>query len=180
MIPIADPAGMTPLPWRRFLEGVYRRLGGAVDFVSFAYRAAQEAAAGGDLSGIAAVADAAYAAISLHGSFPVGVSIAGVASTGLASIGDHHRHYVLGVPPVEVSGGLAGPLTYGVAYWIFYDQASRAGGAVSYQATSTYTDAFPNHDAPNRHFVGVLTMPASSGAADTVGKSAVPPGYVAP
>jgi hypothetical protein len=178
-IPIADGTGLTPLPWRRFLEGVFRRLGGAVDFVSIAYRAAQEAAAGGDLSGVAAVADAAYAEVSLLGSYPVGVAIAGVASTGVASVTDHHRRYSLGAPPVEVGGGLVAGLSYGADYWIYYDQASRAGGAVTYQATGVYADAFPSHDAPNRHFVGALRMPASSGAANTTGKAALPPGYTA-
>ena len=176
-IPIVDAHGLTPLAWRRFLEGVFRRLGGAVDFVSFAYRAAQEAAAGGDLGGVAAVADAAYAGVSLLGSYPVGAILAGVASTGIATVSDHRRYYAIGAGPVEVSGGLVASLAYGADYWIYYDQVSRAGGAVSYQATTTYSDAFANHDAPNRHFLGALRMPASSTAANTAGKLALPPGF---
>ena len=179
-VPISDGHGATPLAWRRFFEGVFKRLGGAVDFVSVAYRAAQDAAAGGDLAGVAAVADGAYATVGLLGSFVSGVTITGVASGAFATVSGHRRHYLLGAPAADVDAGFVAGLSYATDYWIFYDQASRAGGAVTYQATTDYTQAFASHDAPHRHFVGALHMPASSGAANTTGKAGLPPGYVGP
>jgi hypothetical protein len=177
---IVDKDGRPLTAMRKWFEGIQRRVGGAVDFVAIAYQAATDAAASGSLAGVATVADAALSQVALLGSFPVGLTLQGIAATATILVGGHTRRYLIGQPPVTVTGATISGLSYATTYWIFYDQSSRGGGAVTYQVSTTYTDAFPTHSTPHRHFVGAITMPATSGSANTAGKSALPPGYTGP
>ena len=72
--------------------------------------------------------------------------------------------------PASISGA-----SYATEYLIFYDDALREGGAVTYQATTSTADAFNSPTHPDRHFVGYVTTPAM-GAGPTTGGGAGPPG----
>jgi hypothetical protein len=176
--PISDARGLMPLAWRRFMEGVFLRLGGGVDSVSSALASARNAASAGDLAGVAAVSDGAIAIASLTGSYPVAVTITGVAASATATVSAHTRVYPMG--SVGVAGGTATGLAYGTGYFLYYDQPTREGGTVSYRASAALADAFPSAGAPDRHFVGYVLTPASSVAANTTGVAAKPAGYAGP
>lgn len=73
---------------------------------------------------------------------------------------------------ISVSSGTVLGLDYATTYYICYDQATRVGGSVLYFATTDESQAL---QVNGRHFVGVITTPAS-GAANTSGVSIDPPG----
>lgn len=77
---------------------------------------------------------------------------------------------------VSVNGGSLTARAYSTQYWIYYDDASRAGGAVTYQTTTTATTAA---QTGNRHSVGAVTTPAAAGP-PAPGNVLQPPGYVEP
>lgn len=109
-------------------------------------------------------------------SWPDGVTITGVAATGLVTISEHTRQYPSGAETVQ-AGSVSG-LTYGATGYLYYDDAVREGGIVSYAAATSYADAFAKAATPNRHFIGKVVMPANAGASNTTGTPAKPPGYV--
>ena len=76
--------------------------------------------------------------------------------------------------PVAVTGGSLSGLAYSTQYWIYYDQPSRAGGAVTYFASTS-----PTAQIGDRHNVGAVTTPAAAGA-PIPGNVIRPPGYVEP
>ena len=76
---------------------------------------------------------------------------------------------------VAVSSGSITALAYSTLYSIYYDDADREGGAVTYAATTTAADAYNSSTNPDRHYVGYVTTPAS-GAPDTGGGGVGPPG----
>jgi hypothetical protein len=63
------------------------------------------------------------------------------------------------------SGSIAG-LSFSTLYYVYADDASKAGGAVTYVATTTLTDITAS---TARYFVGSITTPAD-GAGGTSGK----------
>lgn len=97
-------------------------------------------------------------------------------STGVVFIADHQRQYgdpTLN-PTVSVTGGsLTTGATPGQTVRVYYDQPSRAGGAVTYQFT--VDPAAAPVQSGNRHSVGAVEIPAT-GTQD--GKGLQPPGYV--
>lgn len=62
-------------------------------------------------------------------------------------------------------------------YHVYYDDAARAGGAVTLKATRTSTSAVNGPSAPNRHYVGSITTPASGATTPNTGGGAVPGGW---
>lgn len=117
-------------------------------------------------------ATSALSTINIADSFinPVGVLTA--SSDGTITIAAHTRVYGDGVQ-VSVSGGSLSGFASGALVTVYYDDAGRAGGAVSYQGT---TDAVAQAGA--RHIVGQVTIPAA-GEVDTAGAGPTAPGYVA-
>lgn len=109
-------------------------------------------------------------------SWPDDLTITGVASSGLVTISEHDRQYPSGAKTVEA--GTVSGLAYGATGYLYYDDAVREGGIVSYAAATSYADAFAKPATPNRHFIGKVTMPANAGASNTTGTPAKPPGYV--
>jgi hypothetical protein len=73
---------------------------------------------------------------------------------------------------VSVLGGSLTALAYDTTYYIYYDQASRLGGAVTYAST---TDPAVAAQIGNRHVVGAVTTPLSGGAPED-GDPVLPPG----
>lgn len=68
---------------------------------------------------------------------------------------------------ISITSGSITSLAYGTGYYIYYDDPTLAGGAVTYNATVTKTTAL---QGAGRFFVGSITTPAA-GAIDTVGNN---------
>lgn len=82
-------------------------------------------------------------------------------SSATITISSHTRLYGDSTS-VSVNTGSVTGLAYDTVYYIYYDQASRLGGAVTYQATTVESVAAQLND---RHLVGsVKTPPALGGA----------------
>lgn len=143
-----------------------------------AQTAADAATTAADAASTAALASATEA--SLVNSFPSTVSppILSVASTGTITIFAHQRVYGDSSinPTVSVAGGsLVTGGTSGQVLRVYYDDPTRAGGAVTY--LWTVDPAAPPVQGNNRHSVGVVTVP---GAGSSDGSGVKPPGYVEP
>lgn len=137
--------------------------------------AAQAAADGAQIAADNAqtAADDVTAQTAIANSYVSGVTItatdAGASAT--INISAHTRYYADGTN-VAVNGGSVTGLAYSTLYFIYYDQPSRAGGAVTYQATTTGATAAQLGD---RHTVGSVTTPAAA-APDNTGDFVYPPG----
>lgn len=118
-------------------------------------------------------ANTTQAITDLTGSGVLGASITAtdVGSDVSISISAHTRTYADGTSVSVNSGNLAG-LSYSTTYYIYYNDPSRAGGAVSYQATTTASNAVQTGD---KHLVGSVTTPAALGSPSS-GKYVLPPG----
>jgi hypothetical protein len=117
-------------------------------------------------------------AIEIAASYPAGLTITGVAATGRIEVSAHCRVYPTRSRPLQ-AGATPGQ-AYGAVRYVYYDDATRDGGLVTFVATGELEAAFASPSAPHRHFVGTVTLPATSGSSNTVGKAAKPPGYAAP
>jgi hypothetical protein len=116
-------------------------------------------------------------ATALANSFVTGLTITATdaGSNATITISGHTRNYADGTS-VSVTGGSITALAYSTDYWIYYDQASRAGGTVTYVASASVVG---NGTAPDRHFVGAVRTPAGGGGPSN-GNPVVPPGYAQP
>jgi hypothetical protein len=121
----------------------------------------------------ATAADARFLSISNSNVTGCTISATDAGASATITISAHTRNYADGTS-VAVAGGSVTGLAYSSHYYLFYDQASLAGGAVAYQATTVGTDALTTASTgahPNRHLVGDTPTPAALGAAipgDTV------------
>lgn len=152
---------------------------GALAAAVAAIQAAQDAADAANAAAVAAntAADAAQdtavaitEASALGNSFPVGATVgaldAGASAT--ITISPHTRRYPQPDGTnvdVSVSGGSVTSLAYSTAFYVYYDDPTRAGGAVTYLATTSADTAVQTGD---RHVVGGATTPAM-GAGPTSG-----------
>lgn len=178
--------------WQRNCEAIESAIGSLADAIA-AVAAAQAAAdaaqtAADTANAAAAAADTAAtnaqatadditASSSLSDSYVTGVTITGTdAGTDVTvSISAHTRHYPQpdgSTVDVSVNAGSLTALAYSTAYYIYYDDAARTGGAVSYHATTSDATAAQIGD---RHTVGALTTPAAA-ASPTGGDYVRPPG----
>jgi hypothetical protein len=151
----------------------------AADAANAAAAAADAAAAAADAAAVAAQnsADQVLAESSLANSFTTGLTITATDAGANVTIAmsAHSRVYGDGTT-VSVNAGNVTGLAYSTSYWVFYDQASRAGGAVTYQASTAIQG---NGTAPDRHFIGAVATPAALGPpAD--GNPVRPPGFAEP
>jgi hypothetical protein len=87
------------------------------------------------------------------------------------TISAHDRFYADGTT-VGVNGGTVTGLSYTTLYFIYYSDPSRAGGAVSYVATTNSNDAAQLGDV---HYVGSIMTPAAA-ASNTSGSPNPAPG----
>ncbi len=124
-----------------------------------------------------AVADQVTADSTLANSYVTGLTLtaADAGTDATVTISAHTRVYGDGTS-VSVSGGTVTSLPYSTAHWVYYDQASRAGGAVAYLASTAVQG---NGTAPDRHLVGAVTTPAAAAAPNT-GNPSRPPGFAEP
>jgi hypothetical protein len=165
--------------WAQFADRIETEVGALA-----AAQAAQDAAAAANSAAAAAnaaagaaqgVADGLAALAALQASFvSAGTTLTGSddGTSARASVSAHTRLYGDG-STVAVAGGSVGGLGFSANAYLYYDQASRAGGAVAYAATSDFAAAQPTATQPDRHYVGVVTLPADGGA-DTAGVPNIP------
>src|SRR4051812_4323742 len=90
------------------------------------------------------------------------LSAADAGSSATVTIANHTRKYS-DVTSVSVTGNTVTGLAYSTSYDIYYDQTSRAGGAVTYHATTDPNAGMANSVA-GRHWCGNITTPAAAGA----------------
>jgi len=99
------------------------------------------------------------------------VSITATDTT--VTIGDHNRIY--SDKSVAVTGATIELLEAEATYYLFYDDAERAGGAVTWQVTEDFFAAQNSPDNPARHFGGYITTDVAGGSG-TSGGGSLPPG----
>lgn len=167
--------------WQRVMEEIETAVNAVIDAQNAA-DAANAAAAAADAAATAAqsaadnaqtAADEAAAATAIANSYVSGVTITATdaGANATITISAHTRYYADGTN-VSVNGGSVTGLAYSTLYYIYYDQASRAGGAVTYAATTSEATAAQVGD---RHTVGSVTTPAAA-APDNTGDFVYPPG----
>lgn len=171
--------------WQRFCEKIEEAFDELAERVTdiedllAATNAAQAAADAANAAAAAAqdTADNIEAAAELGDSYVSGITITATdaGANATVTISAHTRHYPQPdgtTVDVAVNGGSVTALAYSTTFFIFYDDAGRAGGAVTYQATSSESTAA---QIGARHTVGAITTPAAAGA-DTGGAYTRPPG----
>jgi hypothetical protein len=192
-LPRLPPVAVTPqdmqIWWQQVVEAIEAQEGrqddaiAAIAAAQAAADAANAAAATADAAAASAqdTADDITAANALATSYVTGATItatdAGADVT--ITISAHTRHYPQpdgSTVDVAVSGGSLTGRAYSTTYYIYYDDPSRAGGAVTYQSTTSEATAAQIGD---RHTVGGVTTPAALGAPKTGGYTRPPgPGQV--
>lgn len=161
--------------WEK-IEEAYNSLSDAVAAIAAAQAAADAAnAAAANAQG---VADAITDESTLSGSYVDPTSVLSATDAGAdatITVAAHDRKYPQpdgSTLTVAVSGGNVTGLAYSTIYYVYYDDATRAGGAVTYLATTTEATAAQVGD---RHTVGAIRTPAAL-AAPTAGSGTRPPG----
>lgn len=99
------------------------------------------------------------------------LSATDAGSDATVSVTAHTRYYGDGSTASVNSGSVTG-LSYSTLYYIYYVDAARTGGAVTYLATTSAATAAQTGD---KHLVGSVTTPAASDP-DTSGYPVLPPG----
>jgi len=184
-VAVTDRAGMPDRAfhqwWDTFAKSLETAINDLADSVA-AIQAAQDAADAANAA--AAAADAAAAAA--QGAADDAASTSALANSGVTgatitatdagadtsiTISGHTRVYGDGTS-VAVTGATLTGRAYSTFYYVYYDQPSRAGGAVTYQTTTSETTAAQTGD---RHLVGSVTTPAAA-APDTDGNYVGAPG----
>lgn len=147
----------------------------ALATVTAAAAAANTAAAAANTSATTAnnAANSSIATTALQSSYPTGLTITATdaGANVTVTISAHNRTYPPSTTVAVNSGSLTG-LAYSTTYYIYYDDATRAGGAVTYAYTTTAATAA---QTGNRHLVGSVLTPAAA-AAPVNGKKVLPPG----
>lgn len=92
---------------------------------------------------------------------PLTATDAGASAT--ITIAGHTRVYGDGASVAVTGGSLTGRV-YSTLYYVYYDQPSRVGGAVTYASTTSAATAAQTGD---RHLVGSVTTPAAAAPATT-------------
>lgn len=110
-------------------------------------------------------------------SYTVDLVMEGVAdgATAKITVSAHSRVYT--DETVTLDAGEVDGLLYNTVYNVYYDDADRTGGAVTYAVATLASDATTSSANPNRHLLGVVTTPANSGDPPTSGSGSAPPGY---
>jgi len=108
-------------------------------------------------------------------SYPVNISITSSDAAGSASIAisAHTRRYT--DKDVAITAKALTGLMSNTSYFLYYDDAARAGGNVAIAATTDYPSAFNAVGQPGRHYVGSIVTPVTGGG-QTGGGGGTPPG----
>jgi hypothetical protein len=122
-----------------------------------------------------AAADAVHANDSISSSWTSPGNILAASDAGsdaTITVSNHTRKYN-DASGVSVTGASLTALAYSTTYFVYYDDVSRVGGAVTYHTTTDPNAALPGA-ATGRHYCGEITTPASGGGGTSGGVS--PPG----
>jgi hypothetical protein len=170
-IPIADAQGNPSPEFMRFWQNTVGKIAAAFNATTAANAAAIVAnnAAATALNAAQTVTNVS----AISNSFVTGVTITATdaGSNVTLTISAHTRVYGDG-SSVAVSAGSITGLPYSTLEYVYYDDAARVGGAVTYLATTSSATAA---QAGIRHTVGSATTPAALGAPIS-GKFVRPPG----
>jgi hypothetical protein len=170
-IPIVEENRTPRLPFHQWWDVAAGQIEEAINGIQDALLAAGialEAAADAQDAADTAIAAAASAEASAGGATGLtsvvnsGVDANPLTATDFGAgatinIAAHNRLYPDG-SSVAVNPGSITPRAYSTEYWVYYDDPTRVGGAVSYAATTTEADAA---QAGDRHLVGKITTPAA-------------------
>ncbi len=171
--------------WQTVMENIESSVNAVIDAQNAA-DAANAAAAAADAAAAAADAAASSAqtaaddassasALATSGTSGLTITATDAGANVTITISAHTRVYGDGTS-VAVTGGSITALAYSTAYYIYYDQASRAGGAVTYLTTTVQATAAQTGD---RHSLGSGTTPAA-GAGPVAGNRNLPPRVIEP
>jgi hypothetical protein len=160
------PTSQMQIHWQRTMERIEQRFTD-IESVLAQVQAAQTMAAAAQQSVLVVEAK-----VDLANSYtdPVAGLLTG-SSAGVVTIASHSRVYGDGTT-VAVTGGSVSGFTSGQFVRVYYVDAARAGGAVTYLGTTS--EVIQQGDT---HVVGGVTIPVM-GEADATGAGTVPPGYV--
>ena len=168
------PTPVLQLWWQQVVQDVETSINGiavALEAAGIALDAADVAIAAADAA--QGAADGVNAASALANSYVTGLTItatdAGASVT--VNISGHTRVYGDGTS-VAVTGGTLLGQPYSTIIYVYYEQASRAGGAVPYVATTNIDDVAQLND---RHSVASVETPAAA-APPNNGGGVRPPG----
>ncbi len=129
-----------------------------------------------DLDGVAApVADANVEQLITATSYPINISLIGHDDGGSASVTISAHSRVYQDRTVSVTASTITGLQNSTSYYLYYDDAARAGGTVQAMATTVFANGFTSSTNPARHPLGSITTPAPGGA-DSGGSGSTPPG----
>ncbi len=164
------------------IQSAFDALADAVAAIAAAQAAADAANAAAAAADTAATnaqtaADDVTEESALANSYVSGATLTGTdaGTDATVTISAHTRHYPQpggGTTDVAVSGGSVTALAYDTIYYIYYDDPARAGGAVTYAATTSTATAA---QTGSRHVVGAVRTPVAA-APPTGGASTDPPG----
>lgn len=174
---IVEPSGVAAqrfqIIWQRSMEAIE----GA--FAALTQQVADNTALLNEIRATQAIAQAANAnaaavqsTVSLANSYVEPSSVLSASSDGTVTIAAHSRVY--GDTSVSVDGGSISGFAEGAFVQVYYDDAAREGGAVTYQGTTALVS-----QEGARHIVGGVTIPAT-GEPPSEGSGPKPPGYVPP
>lgn len=129
-----------------------------------------------DLDGVAApVVDTNVEQLIIANSYPINISLIGHDDGGSASVAVSAHSRVYQDRTVSVNASTITGLQNSTSYYLYYDDAARAGGTVQAMATTVFADAFTSSANSARHPLGSITTPAPGGA-DSGGSGSTPPG----
>ena len=197
-VPLVDENGQINRTWQQFFYALFANVGAlqAAANAQAAATAANAAAATANAAAATATASATSAntAATAAQTSATGANTAATAVTAQSNIANsyvtgctvtatdagasatitisgHTRAYGDGTS-VAVTGGTVTGQAYSTLFYVYYDQASRLGGAVTYLATTSSATAA---QLGSRHVVGSVTTPAAAGAPSS-GTGVRPPG----
>lgn len=153
------------------IEAAIVAAGIAIDAAADAQASADAAQAAADAAEGTGAGAERIASLTNSGTIGLTLSAADAGTDVTITISTHTRAYGNG-DSVSVTGDSITGLLYSTFYYVYYDDPTRAGGAVAYNVTTSETDAVQTGD---RHLVGAVTTPAALDP-DTDGKVVRPPG----
>lgn len=168
----------------RAIQDILASIQDNIDAIEAALEAADIAIAAADAAQTAADA-AQTAADTAQGTGDEAAAIASLTNSGVSgctitatdvgtdvsvAISNHTRVYGNG-DQVAVTGNTVVGLLYSTTYYIYYVDAARTGGAVTYLVSTNSLDAAQTGDT---HFVGRVTTPAAAAPPSNGEKPAIP------
>jgi hypothetical protein len=161
--------------WQSFaskIEEAFNALADTVAAIAAAQAAADAANAAAAAASAAADIASTVAALTASGVVGAVLTATDVGANVTVAITAHTRVYGDGTSASVNAGSVTGQ-PYSTLVYIYYDDAARTGGAVTYLASASQTTAA---QTGNRHLVGQVLTPAAA-AAPTDGDYVGAPGF---